>query len=236
MTGQKVALVTGANKGIGKAIAQGLARKGIIVLLGCRDKEKGEQAAAELLESGIVKVLRIDVTDESSIRNAVAFVEKNYGKLDILVNNAGVATTRDPPSLVTAESMRMVYETNVIGVVAVTHAFIPLIKQSEAGRIVNVSSLRGSLGDEGAFVGQPSMPYSTSKTALNALTVHYSRELSAFGIKVNSAAPGHVATDFNGFRGTRTPAEGAAIVIRLATLPGTGPTGGFFDDNGSITW
>lgn len=236
MSDQTVALVTGANKGIGKAIAKGLARRGIIVLLGSRDKERGEQTAAELANDGIVKVLKLDVNDENSIKSASFFVDKNFGKLDILVNNAGIATTRDPPSSVTAEAMRAVYETNVFGVVGVTHAFLPLLKQSAAGRIVNVSSLRGSLGDEGAFVGQPSMPYSTSKTALNALTVHYSRELAAFGIKVNSAAPGHVATDFNGFRGTRTPAEGAAIAIRLATLPIDGPTGGFFDDNGPITW
>jgi NAD(P)-dependent dehydrogenase (short-subunit alcohol dehydrogenase family) len=113
---------------------------------------------------------------------------------------------------------------------------LPLLRRSPAARIVNVSSLRGSLGDEGAFVGQPSMPYSTSKTALNAITVHYARELSASGIKVNAAAPGHVATDFNNFSGTRTPAEGAAIAIKLATLESGGPTGGVFDDKGRIPW
>lgn len=236
MNEQTVALVTGANKGIGKEIARGLARKGIIVLIGSRDKNRGDEAAHALADDGIVKALQLDVTDENSIDSAVTHVEQIYGKLDILVNNAGVAATRDPPSLVTAAAMRTAYETNVFGVVAVIHAFLPLIKRSMAGRIVNVSSLRGSLGDEGAFVGQPSMPYSTSKTALNALTVHYSRELKLLGIKVNAAAPGHVATDFNGFRGTRTPSEGAAIAIRLATLPDDGPTGGFFDDNGSIAW
>ena len=233
---KRAALVTGANKGIGKEIARGLLRRGMTVLLGARDPGRGRAAAAELALDGEVVFLPLDVTDEWSIGVAAATIEDRLGRLDVLVNNAGIASPRDLPSEVTAEAMRQVYETNVFGIVAVTHAMLPLLKRSRAGRIVNVSSLHGSLGDPGAFVGQPSMPYSTSKTALNALTVHYARELEPLGIKVNAAAPGHFATDFNGHRGTRTPAEGAAIAIRLATLDQDGPTGGFFDDDGPIAW
>ncbi len=231
-----VALVTGANKGIGKEIARGLAQLGMTVLLGARNAERGATAAADLQGDGTVLPLTLDVTDEASITRAASEIQDRYGRLDILINNAGVPAPRLPPSEVDAEAMRFVFETNVFAVVAVTHAMLPLLRQSAAGRIVNMSSLRGSLGDEGAFVGQPSMPYSTSKTALNALTVHYARELASSGIKVNAAAPGHVATDFNNFSGTRTPEQGAAIVIKLATLESDGPTGGLFDDKGRIVW
>jgi NAD(P)-dependent dehydrogenase (short-subunit alcohol dehydrogenase family) len=235
-TPKPVALVTGANKGIGKEIARGLLQRGFTVLLGARDPERGQSAATELAPDGDAVFLRVDVTDEWSIGVAAAMIEDRYGRLDVLVNNAGTPAPRELPSEVTAGLMRAVFETNVFGVVAVTHAMLPLLKRSGAGRIVNVSSLRGSLGDPGAFVGQPSMPYSTSKTALNAVTVHYSRELVPFGIKVNAAAPGHVATDLNGHRGTRRPAEGAAIAIELATIGPDGPTGGLFDDSGPIAW
>jgi NAD(P)-dependent dehydrogenase (short-subunit alcohol dehydrogenase family) len=233
---KRIALVTGANKGIGKEIARGLLQRGLTVLLGARDPERGQAATSELANDGDVVFLQLDVTDDWSIGVAALTIDDCYGRLDVLVNNAGAPAPRDLPSEVTVESMRAVYETNVFGVVAVTHAMLPLLRRSYAGRIVNVSSLRGSLGAPGAFAGQPSMPYSTSKTALNALTVHYARELAPFAIKVNAAAPGHVATDFNGHRGLRTPAEGAAIAIKLATIGPEGPTGGLFDDNGPIAW
>jgi NAD(P)-dependent dehydrogenase (short-subunit alcohol dehydrogenase family) len=235
-TPERVALITGANKGIGKEIARGLLQRGFTVLLGARDPERGQTAAVDLAPDGAAVFLPLDVTDEWSIGVAAVTIEDRYGRLDVLVNNAGRPAPPHSPGEVTAELMRAVYETNVFGVVAVTHAMLPLLKRSSAGRIVNVSSLRGSLGHPGAFVGQPSMPYSSSKTALNALTVHYARALAPFGIKVNAAAPGHVATDFNGHRGTRTPAEGAAIAIQLATIGPDGPTGGLFDDNGPIAW
>ncbi len=234
--GTTVALVTGANKGIGKAIARGLARQGITVLLGARNAERGMQAAADLSSDGTVHFLVLDVTDEGSIHAAVQEIAERYGKLDILINNAGIALGVTSPSEETVQNIRAVYETNVFAVVAVTNACLPLLRLSRAGRIVNVTSLRGSLGDEGAYVGRPVMAYSSSKTALNALTVHYARELATTPIKVNGAAPGHVATDFNGFRGTRTPDQGAAIVIKLATLDEDGPTGGVFDDNKQLAW
>ena len=231
-----VALVTGANKGIGKAIARGLAQKGMTVLLGARNPERGRQAAQELSADGMVRFLLFDVTDEVSIKAAAEEIARRYGKLDVLVNNAGTNVGRQRPSEVTAVSMREVYETNVFGVVAVTYAMLPLLRQSPAGRIVNISSLRGSLSSPDAFVGQPSLPYSSSKTALNALTMHYARELADTPIKVNAAAPGFVSTAFNHFTGERTPEQGAVIALALATLDEQGPTGGFFDDQGPLPW
>ena len=231
-----VAVVTGANKGIGKEIARGLARLGMTVYLGSRNAERGKAAAAELSRDGIVIPVQFDVTDRASVERAASLIDRDFGRLDVLVNNAGTNVGYQKPSEVTAEDFRTVYETNVFGVVTVTNVFLPLLLRSEAGRIVNVTSLRGSIGAEGAWVGQPSMPYSTSKTALNAITVHYSRELADTRIKVNAAAPGHVATDFNAFRGSRSPAQGAAIALRLATLDDFGPSGGAFDDAGRLPW
>lgn len=232
----KVALVTGANKGIGKAIVRGLAQKGMTVLLGARDPERGMQAAEELSSNGTVHFLQLDVTDEASVRAAAQEVATRYGKLDVLVNNAGISGSGARPSEETVEDLQNVYNTNVFAVVRVTNALLPLLRLSPAGRIVNISSLRGSIGDEGAWVGTPIMAYSSSKTALNAITAHYARELAGTPIKINGAAPGHVATDFNGFRGTRTPDEGAAIAIKLATLDESGPSGGVFDDNRQLPW
>lgn len=236
MESKKIALVTGANKGIGKAIVKGLANQGIIVFLGSRNPEQGIAAVNDLQHEGEIYFVQIDVTDPSSIEQAYDIIEKQYGRLDILINNAGVAASRNKPGDADANEFRHIYETNVFGVVSIINQMLPLLKKSSAGRIVNISSLRGSLGDEGAFVGQPSISYSSSKTALNALTVHYARELTKDNIKVNSAAPGHVATEFNNFGGTRTPEQGAVIAIHLATLDEYGPTGGFFDGTQRITW
>jgi NAD(P)-dependent dehydrogenase (short-subunit alcohol dehydrogenase family) len=236
----KVALVTGANKGIGKAIVQGLARHGFTVYLGARNPERGSIAAAELKADGAVQFVQLDVLDPASVRAAAQTIESEAGRLDVLVNNAGISSApgsrfRTPAEEI-AEDMRTVYETNVFAVVRVTNAFMPLLLRSNAGRIVNVTSKRGSIGEEGAWVGRPYMPYSTSKTALNALTVHYARSLAETSIKVNGAAPGHVATDFNGFRGPRTPEQGAAVAIRLAQLESDGPTGLVFEDDTQLMW
>jgi len=236
----KVALVTGANKGIGKAIARGLARDGFVVYLGARDLEKGKAAAEELREEGEVRVIALDVADARSVTAARQTIELDAGQLDVLVNNAGISSAPGSrfsvPMVETAENMRAVYETNVFAVVTVTNAFIPLLLKSTAGRIVNVTSKRGSIGEEGAWVGRPNMAYSSSKTALNAITVHYARSLAETTVKVNGAAPGHVATDFNGFRGTRTPEEGAALAIRLAQLGSEGPSGLVFEDETQLAW
>ena len=235
-SGNKSALVTGANKGIGKAIAAALAREGFTVLLGARNVERGQAAVAELASEGDVRCLSLDVTDDTSVLAAVRFVRETFGHLDVLVNNAGIARGSAKPSETSVEDLRIVYETNLFAVVRVTNAFLPLLRAAAAGRIVNVTSKRGSIGEEGAWVGQPIMAYSSSKTALNAVTAHYARELSGTPIKVNGAAPGHVATDFNDFRGTRTPAQGAAIAVKLAMLDAEGPTGMVFEDDGQLRW
>ncbi len=237
----KVALVTGANKGIGKAIVKGLARAGFVIYLGARDEKRGQAAAADLAADGDVRFIHIDVADEASVRGAADQIAHDFGWLDVLVNNAGISGIAPggeirKPSELMAEDLRVVYETNVFAVVTVTNIFLPLLKEASAGRIVNVTSKRGSIGEKGAWVGQPYLPYSSSKTALNALTAHYARELAGTSIKVNGAAPGHVATDFNNFRGTRTPDEGAAVAIRLAQLGADGPTGLVFEDDRQLTW
>ena len=236
----KVALVTGANKGIGKAIVRGLARDGFTVYLGARDPEKGKMAAEELEAEGDVRFVPLDVTDAASMLCAREAIELETGRLDVLVNNAGIGAAPgskfNQPAEEIAENMRAVYETNVFAVVSVTNVFVPLLLQSDAGRIVNVTSKRGSIGEEGAWVGRPNMTYSTSKTALNAITVHYARSLATTNIKVNGAAPGHVATDFNGFRGTRTPEHGAQVAIRLAQLSSDGPSGVVFEDESPLVW
>jgi NAD(P)-dependent dehydrogenase (short-subunit alcohol dehydrogenase family) len=237
---RKVALVTGANKGIGKAIVRGLAEAGFVVYLGARDAARGTIAAAELEEVGDVRFVQLDVTDDASVTAAAQRIASEVGKLDALVNNAGISSA--PGSRFRApydeipENVRAVYETNVFGVVRVTNVFMALLRKSGAGRIVNVTSKRGSIGEEGAWVGRPYMAYSTSKTALNAITVHYARSLAATSIKVNGAAPGHVATDFNGFTGTRTVEQGAAVAIRLAQLGSDGPTGLVFEDDHPLSW
>ncbi len=237
---QKVALITGANKGIGKAIAQGLAADAFIVYLGARDPERGKAAEAELAAQGDVRFVPLDVTDAASVQAALQRIESEAGRLDVLVNNAGISSAPgsrfSDPIQETAENLRSVYETNVFAVVTVTNAFIPLLLKSEAGRIVNITSKRGSIGEEGAWVGRPNMAYSSSKTALNAITVHYARSLASTTIKVNGAAPGHVATDFNAFRGTRTSEQGAAVAIRLAQLEHDGPTGLVFEDDTQLAW
>ena len=239
-TPKKIALVTGANKGIGKAIVQGLARDGFIVYLGARNPDRGRAAAAELAADGDVRFVQLDVTDAASVSAAAQTIESEVGRLDVLVNNAGISSAPGSrfraPAEENAENIRTVYETNVFAVVTVTNSFMPLLLRSDAGRIVNVTSKRGSIAEEGAWVGRPNMAYSTSKTALNALTVHYARSLAETSIKVNGAAPGHVATDFNAFRGSRTPEQGAAVVIRLAQLDNDGPTGLVFEDDVQLMW
>jgi NAD(P)-dependent dehydrogenase (short-subunit alcohol dehydrogenase family) len=236
-----VALVTGANKGIGRAIVKGLADSGLLVYLGARDRIRGEAAAADLALQGDVRFIQIDVTDEKSVQMAAKQIDEDFGLLDVLINNAGVSGVAGDgvirkPSELTANDFRLVYETNVFAVVTVTNTFLPLLRNSPAGRIVNVTSKRGSIGEDGAWVGQPYLPYSSSKTALNALTAHYARELADTPIKVNGAAPGHVATDFNHFRGTRSPEEGAAVALWLAQLGPEGPTGQVFEDDSRLAW
>jgi NAD(P)-dependent dehydrogenase (short-subunit alcohol dehydrogenase family) len=239
---QKIALITGANKGIGFEATKQLAEQGIFVFLGARDRARGEEAASALVARGLpVAPLRLDVTDGASIEQAAREISEQRGRLDILVNNAGVTGGfRGAPSEVTPGQMRQVYDTNVFGPVAVTNAMLPLLRRSAAGRIVNMSSGLGSLtlnSDPGSEFGDYNvLVYQSSKTALNAVTVAYAKELRESGIKVNAADPGFTATDLNQHRGYRTVEQAAAVVVRLATLGPDGPTGTFQDENGTVPW
>ena len=243
MTETTIALVTGANKGIGYEIAAGLGALGWSIGVGARDDQRRE-AAVEKLRAGGVDAFGVplDVTDDASVSAAAELIEGRAGRLDVLVNNAGITGGRpQEPSSVDLAIIRTVVETNVIGVVRVTNAMLPLLRRSAAPRIVNMSSSVGSLTRQSGpaddlTTGPVAVAYSPSKTFLNGVTVQYARELRGTNIKINAACPGFVATDFNGFRGVRTPQQGAATAIRLATLPDDGPTGGFFEDAGVVPW
>jgi NAD(P)-dependent dehydrogenase (short-subunit alcohol dehydrogenase family) len=237
-----IALVTGANKGIGFEIARGLGARDVLVLLGSRDDSRGKKAAAQLLAEGInAQPLELDVTDRISILSAAAQIEAQFGRLDILVNNAGVNLEAGAkPSAVDLAAVRRVYDVNVFGVIAMTQAMLPFLLKSQRGRIVNVSSGLGSFGWNTDPERSPHLPlllgYNSSKSALNAITVQFANELRGTHIKVNAACPGYCATDMTSHLGTRTAQQGSATPIRLATLPDDGPTGGVFDDNGPVPW
>jgi NAD(P)-dependent dehydrogenase (short-subunit alcohol dehydrogenase family) len=234
----KIALVTGANKGIGFAIAQGLGAIGFTVAVGARDKARGEEAVERLGAAGIEAFgVALDVTSDESVAAAAATIEQTAGRLDVLVNNAGISgrtdgTVQDPTTL-DLDVVRTVLDTNVFGVVRVTNAMLPLLRRATSPRIVNMSSNMGSLTLQ---TGPVMAAYAPSKSMLNSITVQYARRLADTDVIVNAACPGYVATDFTGFSGSRTPEQGAAIAIRLATLPDDGPRGGFFDDEGVIPW
>ncbi|OON27481.1 MULTISPECIES: SDR family oxidoreductase [unclassified Micromonospora] len=243
MSEAKIALVTGANKGIGYEIAAGLGALGFSVGVGARDGQRRETAVAKLRAAGVDAFgVPLDVTDDASVTAAAALVEQRAGRLDALVNNAGVTGDRAQlPTTVDLAVVRAVVETNVLGVIRVTNAMLPLLRRSASPRIVNMSSGVGSLARQSAAegdltTGPVAVAYSPSKTFLNAVTVQYVRELRGTNILINAACPGYVATDLNNFQGVRTPEQGAAIAIRLATLPDDGPTGGFFEDAGVVPW
>jgi NAD(P)-dependent dehydrogenase (short-subunit alcohol dehydrogenase family) len=243
MSETKIALVTGANKGIGYEIAAGLGALGYRVGVGARDQARRDEAVARLRDSGADAFgVALDVTDDRSVTAAAELIAERGGRLDALVNNAGITGGHpQQPSLVDPAVIRTVVETNVIGVIRVTNAMLPLLRRSPSPRIVNMSSSVGSLtrrsgpGSE-TTTGPVAVAYAPSKTFLNAVTLQYTQELAGTNILVNCACPGFVATDLNGFRGVRTPQEGAATAIRLATLPDGGPTGGFFEDAGVVPW
>ncbi len=241
MTNTKTALVTGANKGIGYEIVRGLGRHGMRVGVGARDDARRKDAVARLQAEGIDAFgVALDVTDDESVAAAARQLTEDEGRLDVLVNNAGITGTMpQAPTLVSPENVRAVVETNVIGVIRVTNALLPLLLAAPSPRIVNMSSGVGSLArqsDPDGDTGPISAAYSPSKTYLNAVTLQYVKELEGTGILINLACPGFVATDLNGHRGHRTPEQGAATAVRLATLPDDGPTGGYFEDAGVIPW
>ncbi len=242
MNNKRQALVTGANKGIGLAIAKGLAEAGFFVWIGARDRSRGEQAVAQLRNIGLdADLLDLDVAVEDSVYRAAAILSEQIGALDILINNAGIAVDMTKaPSEVRMQDMKAVYEVNLFGPVRVTQAFLPLLKKADQARIVMVSSGVGSL----TLITDPTSIYSTvnlldytsSKVALNAVMVSFAKELESLGIKVNAVEPGHVRTDLNGNSGILTPEEGAAAVIKMALLGLDGPTGGFFGSHGRQPW
>jgi NAD(P)-dependent dehydrogenase (short-subunit alcohol dehydrogenase family) len=236
MSKKRVALVTGANKGIGREIAKQLGVLDHTVWLGCRDEGRGRQAEVELREGGIdAHFVQLDVNDDASVRAAVARIEAASPQLDVLVNNVGVGGDYvSQPSVESVADIRTVFETNFFGTIRVTQAFLPQLRKSGSARIVMMSSGLGSItltGDMKAPTwGLAALGYSASKTALNMFTVKLAKELLAVGIKVNAACPGSVATDMGGPTAPRTVEQGATIAVRLATLDWMGPTGGFYHD------
>ena len=242
MSTKKVALITGANRGLGFEIARQLGQQGITVLLGARSPKIGEEAAAKLRAENIdAHTLTLDVTHSPSAQRAHDFIEREYGKLDILVNNAGVmhdATLK--PSETPVETMRDVFETNFFGVVDVTQTLLPLLKKSDAGRIVNVSSSLGShtmqADPASPFAEVKVLGYDSSKSALNMFTVELAAELRGTSVKVNSACPGWVKTDMGGPNAPGTVEQGADTPVWLATLPPDGPSGGFFNSRQPVPW
>ena len=240
MTTQRTALVTGANKGIGYEIAAGLGALGWRVGVGARDPERLAAAVGRLRDAGVdAFAVELDVTDDASVAAAAALLEERGG-VDVLVNNAGITGGMpQDPTTIDLDVMRAAVDVNVFGVVRVTNALLPLLRRATSPRIVNVSSTVGSLtyqATPGAEAGPIALAYSPSKTYLNAVMLHYVRELEGTGVLMNNVCPGYVATDLNGHRGTRTPQQGAAIAIKLATIDDDGPTGGYFNDEGPLPW
>lgn len=244
MNTSKTVLITGGNKGIGFESARQLGKLGFTILIGSRDQFKGQEAAASLKNENIdCEAITLDVTNLDTIQSAAKRIEDQYGSLDVLINNAGVNLDKGlPPSQLELTVLRDTYETNVFGMFSVTKGMLPLIKKSPIGRIVNLSSGLASLTlnndpkSDAEKYGVNVLAYMSSKTAVNALTVLFARELKDTPIKINSADPGFTATDLNGHTGYRTVEQGASIVVKLATLPNDGSTGSFFDENGVIPW
>lgn len=233
-----ITLITGANKGIGFETARQLVAAGHTVYVGARDVERGRRAAEELG----ARFVQLDVTDDASVHAAAKTVEADGG-LDVLVNNAGIEGRGEGNAVigaaeVTADEMRTTFDTNVFGVVRVTHAFLPLLRRSASPVVVNVSSGLASLTalsdpDHPAHF-YPGIAYPASKTAVNMLTVQYAKAFPE--LRVNSVEPGFTRTDLNGNTGVQTVAEGAEVVVRMARIGPDGPTGGFFDVNGALPW
>ncbi|ROO90613.1 NADP-dependent 3-hydroxy acid dehydrogenase YdfG [Actinocorallia herbida] len=244
----RIALVTGANRGLGFESARALAGHGFTVLVGARSAERGQEAAARITaEGGTARCVPLDVADDASVAAAADLIGREYGRLDVLINNAGITTPPDVPpadhlpSRTTADTVRRTYETNVFGAIRTIGALLPLLREAPAARIVNVSSGLGSLtiGSDRThpYHALNFLPYCSSKTALNGVTLAYAKELADTPIKVNSADPGYCATDLNGHSGVRKAEEGAADIVRLALLDADGPTGGFYGEGGErLPW
>lgn len=248
MNNPRVALVTGANQGIGLQIAKDLVGHGLTVLVGARDLEKGRSAAREIGEGA--HAIRLDVTDPVSIETAAERVRRDFGRLDVLMNNAGISRARPNQPFdvaiktnllidVPIDDVRTVFETNVFGVIAVTQAMLPLLRDAPAGRIV----ITGSAGASLTLNSDPTNAhrrmfgnYSVSKAAAHAVMLAFALALEGTRIKVNAACPGFTSTALNNFNGTRSLVEGAREPVRLALIGDDGPTGTFSDENGIVPW
>ncbi|MTE16287.1 SDR family NAD(P)-dependent oxidoreductase [Nocardia aurantiaca] len=231
-------LITGANKGIGFETARRLVAEGHTIYLGSRDAERGRRAADEVG----ARAIQLDVIDDESVNAAVGVIRAEGG-LDVLINNAGIQAEMGDGGVIgaaglTAEIMRETFETNVFGVVRVLHAFLPLLQQSEAPVVVNVSSglasLAGVTTPGSPLYQYPGVAYPASKTAVNMLTIQYAKAFPE--IRINSVEPGYTKTDLNNYSGHQTVAEAAEIIVRMAQIGADGPTGGYFDINGTLPW
>ncbi|MFB8776758.1 SDR family NAD(P)-dependent oxidoreductase [Streptomyces broussonetiae] len=232
-------LITGANKGLGHETARRLIAEGHTVYVGSREAERGRRASERLG----ARPLLLDVADDASVAAAVRTVEAEAGALDVLVNNAGTEG-RGPGNAVigaadvTADMTRTVFDTNVLGVVRVTHAFLPLLRRSTAPVVVNVSSglasLTGATTPNTPGYGYPGVAYPASKAAVNMITVQYAKAFPT--MRINAVEPGYTATDLNGRTGTQTVEEGAEIIVRMALTAPDGPTGGYFSADGPLPW
>ncbi len=244
----KIALVTGANKGMGFEVVRQLAKQGNRVILGARDKEKGLLATSKLKEEGLeVEFVLLDLGSEASIKLAAKFVHDKFGKLDILINNAGV-NPEYPKKIFTIEQLptaliKSIFDSNFFGALITIREFLPLLRKAEKGRIVNVSSIVGSLKEQSIpipidspFYGINTLAYATSKTALNSLTVQVAKQVAYTNIKINAVCPGWVKTDMGSENAPRTIEQGISIILKLASIDETGPNGGFFNEEGAISW
>lgn len=241
---KKVALITGANRGLGLETARKLGQQGITVLVAARELSKSEATAAALKKEGIdARSIKLDVNDPADYAAAAKSVEKDFGVLDILVNNAGIFLDNRGPnetSTTSEDVLRKTFDTNFFAVVGLTQALLPLLRKSKAGRIVNLSSILGSLtlhATKGSYVyDAKTFAYNASKAALNSFTIHLAHELANTKIKVNSAHPGWVKTDMGGEGAMLEIEDGVKTSVRLATLPEDGPTGGYFHMGESLPW
>ncbi|WP_164007010.1 SDR family oxidoreductase [Pyxidicoccus trucidator] len=241
---KKVAFITGGNRGIGLQTARELGQGGFEVIIGVRDPKKGEAALTELRAAGVkAEVVLYDASRPETDQTVKSYFESRYGKLDVLVNNAGMIREEllaKNASNVPGDILRETFETNLFAVVRLTQTLLPLLKKSPAGRIVNVSSILGSLGlhsaDDSPIAPAKAFAYNASKAALNAFTVHLADELKGTHVKVNSAHPGWVKTELGGPHAPMELADSARTSVRLATLAADGPSGGFFHENDRLPW
>jgi NAD(P)-dependent dehydrogenase (short-subunit alcohol dehydrogenase family) len=237
MTDTKIALVTGGNRGIGFEIVRQLAQRGVTVILAARRMPDAEYASQKIATEAMpVYPLKLDVTNDVDVENAVQYIREKFGRLDILINNAGTLLERDTPT--TVSILQQTLEINTVAPFRLTEAMIPLLEKSKAGRIVNQSSVLGSISKHASDDhGEWAVPaYSASKAALNMLTAIWSHKLKAKNIKVNAAHPGWVRTRMGGEEAPLTPGEGAKTAVRLALIENDGPTGGFFHGSDTLPW